>query len=105
MLFRSATFLPVEPVGYSIEHMDVAGTKTLGFDEAVDRWLGIAEGLGRQGIRKFVMLNAHGGHSPLMTIVATEPRVDRTSVGQGKSVSVSVYRGGSRINKKNNKNI
>lgn len=70
-----ATFLPVEPVGYSIEHMDVTGTKTLGFDEAVNRWLGIAERLNRQGIRKFVMLNAHGGNSPLMTIVATEARV------------------------------
>ncbi len=69
------TFLPVEPVGYSIEHMDVEGTKTLSFDEAVNRWLGIAEDLHRQGIRKFVMLNAHGGNSPLMTIVATEARI------------------------------
>ena len=33
-------FLPVEPVGYSIEHMDAAGTKTLGYAEAVERWLG-----------------------------------------------------------------
>lgn len=69
------TFLPIEPVGYSIEHMDVPGTKTLAFDEAVMRWLGIAEDLHRQGIRKLVMLNAHGGNSPLMTIVATEARV------------------------------
>jgi len=69
------TFLPVEPVGYSIEHMDVPGTRTLAFDEAVNRWLGIAGGLQRQGIRRFVMLNAHGGNSPLMTIVATEARI------------------------------
>ncbi len=69
------TFLPVEPVGYSIEHMDVAGTRTLAFDEAVNRWLGIAEEMNRLGIRKFVMLNAHGGNSPLMTIVATEARI------------------------------
>jgi creatinine amidohydrolase len=69
------TFLPVEPVGYSIEHMDVEGTRTLSFNEAVDRWLGIARDLHRQGIRKFVMLNAHGGNSPLMTVVATEARV------------------------------
>ncbi|TCL69620.1 creatininase family protein [Rhizobium sp. BK251] len=69
------TFLPVEPVGYSIEHMDVPGTKSLAFDEAVRRWLAIAEGLHRAGIRKLVMLNAHGGNSPLMTIVATEARV------------------------------
>ncbi|MCJ8521406.1 creatinine amidohydrolase [Pseudorhizobium tarimense] len=69
------TFLPVEPVGYSIEHMDVAGTKTLRFDEAANRWLGTAKDLHDQGIRKLVMLNAHGGNSPLMTIVATEARV------------------------------
>ncbi len=69
------TFLPIEPVGYSVEHMDVAGTRTLSFDEAVHRWLGIAEQQHRSGIRKFVMLNAHGGNSPLMTIVATEARI------------------------------
>ncbi|QND48300.1 creatininase family protein [Rhizobium lusitanum] len=69
------TFLGPEPVGYSVEHMDVAGTRTLGFYEAVSRWLGIAENMHRLGIRKFVMLNAHGGNSPLMTIVATEARV------------------------------
>ncbi len=70
-----ATFLPVEPVGYSVEHMDVPRTRSLDYDEAVARWLGIAEDLSRQGIRKFVMLNAHGGNSPLMTVVATEARV------------------------------
>lgn len=70
-----ATFLPVEPVGYSVEHMDVPGTRTLAYDEAITRWLGTAEQLARLGIRKFVMLNAHGGNSPLMTIVTTEARV------------------------------
>lgn len=68
-------FLPVEPVGYSVEHMDVDGTKTLTFMEAVDRWIAIAGELAGQGIRKLVFLNAHGGNSPLMTIVATEARV------------------------------
>ncbi len=68
-------FLPVEPVGYSIEHLDVAGTRTLTFDEAVRRWIGIGEACHRQGCHRFVMLNAHGGNSPLMTIVATELRV------------------------------
>lgn len=71
----NVTFLPTEPVGYSVEHMDFAGTRTLAFDEAVNRWLGIARSLERQGVRKFVMLNAHGGNAPLMTIVATEARV------------------------------
>jgi len=55
--------------------MDVAGSRTLTFDEAVRRWIGIGEACHRQGCRRFVMLNAHGGNSPLMTIVATELRV------------------------------
>lgn len=69
------TFLPAEPVGYSIEHIDFEGSKTLTFDEAVKRWVAIGEKLNSQGIRKMMILNAHGGNSPLMTIVATELRV------------------------------
>jgi len=69
------TFLPVEPVGYSIEHLDVLGTRTLAYEEAVERWLGIAKNLHAKGIRKLVLFNAHGGNSPLLTIVATEARV------------------------------
>lgn len=71
----SVDVLPVEETGYSIEHMDTPGTRTLSYTEAVEKWLGIAAFLNRRGIRKFVMLNAHGGNSPLMTIVATEARV------------------------------
>lgn len=67
-------FLEPEPVGYSPEHMDRPGTKSLAFDEAVGRWLGIAEDLASRNIRKLVLLNAHGGNSPLLTIVATEAR-------------------------------
>ena len=69
------TVLPAEPVGYSPEHLDVPGTRSLGYAEAIERWLGIAQDLDRQGIRKLVLLNAHGGNAPLMTIAATEARV------------------------------
>lgn len=67
--------LPVEKIGYSVEHADFAETRTLSFDEAVNRWVGLGEACHRRGIEKFVMLNAHGGNAPLMTIVATELRV------------------------------
>jgi creatinine amidohydrolase len=55
--------------------MDVEGTKTFQAEEAIYRWLTIAERMNDLGIRKFVMLNAHGGNSPLLTVVATEARV------------------------------
>jgi creatinine amidohydrolase len=69
-----ATFLPAERLGYSREHANRPGVQTLSFDAAVLRWIEIGERLNGQRIRKFVMLNAHGGNSPLMTIVATELR-------------------------------
>lgn len=69
------TFLPTEPVGYSVEHADFSVTRSLPYEAAISRWLGIAEGLSRQSIHKLVLFNAHGGNSPLMTIVATEARV------------------------------
>lgn len=70
-----AAFLPAEPVGYSIEHMDVPGTQSLTYAQAVERWIGIGADAHARGVRRFVMLNAHGGNSPLMTVVATELRV------------------------------
>src|SRR5690606_27443145 len=70
----NVNFLPAQPIGYSIEHMDVDGTRSLAFSEAINQWIGIGENLHAGGIRKLVMLNAHGGNSPLMTIVATELR-------------------------------
>lgn len=81
----NVTFLPAEPVGYSIEHMDVAGTRTLRFDEAVNRWIGIGEDCLARGLRRFVMLNAHGGNAPLMTVVATELRVRRAMLAVATS--------------------
>lgn len=67
-------FLEAEPVGYSVEHRRVKETKTLSWQEAIERWIAIGAQQHEKGIRKFVMLNAHGGNSPLMTIVATELR-------------------------------
>lgn len=68
-------FLPVEQVGYSPEHLDYKGSRSLDFDDAINRWIGIGAHLSSMGIRKLILLNTHGGNSPLMTIVATELRV------------------------------
>lgn len=67
--------LPVEPVGYSPEHLDRQGTRSLAYREAIECWLEIAGSLASRRVGKLVLLNAHGGNSPLMTIVATEARL------------------------------
>src|SRR5690606_31700864 len=45
------------------------------YDEAIERWIAIGATERQRGIDKLVLLNAHGGNSPLMTIAATELRV------------------------------
>ena len=67
-------FLETDPIGYSIEHSDRDGTRSLAFNEAIESWLDIADNLTQSGIYKLILLNAHGGNSPLLTIVATEAR-------------------------------
>lgn len=67
--------LPTQTVGYSVEHSDFEGTISLAFDEAVHTWLAIIKDHVDKGHRKFLLLNAHGGNSPLLTIVATEARI------------------------------
>lgn len=67
--------LATETVGYSIEHLDFDGSQSLNYSNAIDRWLSIIKMQYDLGYRKLLLLNAHGGNSPLLTIVATEARV------------------------------
>lgn len=67
--------LPTQTVGYSVEHLDYEGTLSLQFDQAVHTWLSMIKNQVDKGHRKFLLLNAHGGNSPLLTIVATEARI------------------------------
>ncbi|MDN2565148.1 creatininase family protein [Aquibium sp. A9E412] len=66
--------LPVEAVGYSIEHAGFPGTRSLSFAAAVERWVAAGERVFAAGGRRLLLLNAHGGNAPLMTIAATELR-------------------------------
>lgn len=68
-------FLPTETVGYSVEHLDFPQTRSLTIAQALERWIGIGEKLNDAGIKKLIMMNAHGGNSPIMALVAQELRV------------------------------
>ena len=69
--------LPVERVGYSPEHGAWPETRSLPFAEAIERWVATGEALADRGVGRLLLLNAHGGNAPLLTIVATELRVRR----------------------------
>jgi creatinine amidohydrolase len=69
-----ATFLPLQPVGISTEHIDYPGTLTLPADIALKTWTALGESVARAGIKKLVMVTSHGGNSAAMTLVAQDLR-------------------------------
>lgn len=66
--------LPAEPVGYSPEHLDWPGTRSLPYADAIERWCAVGERAAAAGCRRMLLLNAHGGNSPLVAVVAQELR-------------------------------
>lgn len=68
------TFLPVEEVCKSNEHVHFPGTLTVDWDVAIRTWIQIGESVARTGIRKLVIITSHGGNIPPMEIVARELR-------------------------------
>ncbi|MDO9359706.1 MAG: creatininase family protein [Polaromonas sp.] len=67
-------FLPTQAVGRSIEHVAFAGTLTMGAATLIQQWVDLGECVARTGIKKLVLLNAHGGNVSTMDIVGRELR-------------------------------
>jgi creatinine amidohydrolase len=67
--------LPVQAIGKSNEHLYAPGTLTLPAGAAIEAWTELGLSVARAGIRKLVMVNAHGGNEEIMGIVARELRV------------------------------
>ena len=68
------TFLPLQPVGISTEHIGYPGTLTLPTDVALKAWMALGMSVARAGIKKLVMVTSHGGNSAAMTLVAQDLR-------------------------------
>jgi creatinine amidohydrolase len=70
-----ATFLPVQKIGCSDEHLAFPGTLSLSAHTLIAAWTEIGECIRRCGIRKLVIVNSHGGNAALMDPVARDLRV------------------------------
>ncbi len=68
------TFLPLQPVGISTEHINFPGTLTLPPATAIAQWMALGESVARAGVNKLVMVTSHGGNSAAMSLVAQELR-------------------------------
>jgi creatinine amidohydrolase len=69
-----ATFLPLQPVGISTEHIDFPGTLTLSSEAALKEWMALGISVARAGIKKLVIVTSHGGNAAAMTLVAQDLR-------------------------------
>ena len=68
------TFLPVQRIGVSVEHVAFPGTLTLSASAAITAWTEIGESLVRAGLRKLVLITSHGGNVAAMELVARDLR-------------------------------
>ena len=68
------TFLPLQQIGVSAEHLSYPGTLTISATTAIAIWTEIGESLMRAGVRKLVLITSHGGNVATMEIVARDLR-------------------------------
>jgi creatinine amidohydrolase len=69
------TFLPIQWIGQSDEHVAFPGTLTLSGATVIRAWTEIGESVVRAGVRKLVLVTSHGGNVSAMEIVARDLRV------------------------------
>lgn len=70
----AAAVLPIQTVGCSLEHTGFPGTLSLPARTAIDAWGGLMAQVAAAGCRKIVVVNSHGGNSPVLDILAHEAR-------------------------------
>ena len=68
------TFLPVQRVGVSAEHLSYPGTLTFSATTAIAAWTELGNSLARAGLRKLVLVTSHGGNVAAMELVARDLR-------------------------------
>jgi creatinine amidohydrolase len=68
------TFLPVQCIGVSVEHLSFPGTLTLSATTAIAAWTELGESLARAGVRKLILITSHGGNVAVMETVARDLR-------------------------------
>jgi creatinine amidohydrolase len=70
-----ATFLPLQKIGASAEHLAFPGTLTLSAETLLCSLGEIGTSVHRAGVRKLVIINSHGGNTEVMGLVARDLRV------------------------------
>jgi len=73
-LYPNVVVLPVIPVGVSYHHMGFPGSMTLSPNTLQSVVFDYMRSMLRHGIRRFVLLNGHGGNQTTLSVAATVAR-------------------------------
>lgn len=68
------TFLPVQTIGQSDEHLAYPGTLSFSAATVIRAWTEIGESVARAGVKKLVLVTSHGGNVQAMEIVSRDLR-------------------------------
>jgi creatinine amidohydrolase len=68
--------LPMQSVGFSVEHVRFPGTLTLSAETLISVLTEIGRSVARAGVRRLVILNSHGGQPGIVDIVCRRLRGD-----------------------------
>ena len=74
------TFLPIQSVGKSNEHISSPGTITFSWETAIRIWMEIGDSIARAGVRKLVIVTSQGGNVAVADILARELRIKHEMV-------------------------
>ena len=66
--------LPLQAIGWSSEHESFAGTLSLDAELLGRAWAGLGPGLERNGLKRLLILNSHGGNPPAIALAAMRLR-------------------------------
>jgi creatinine amidohydrolase len=66
--------LPAMTIGHSLEHIDYPGTLSVSAETLLATWIDLGRSVARSGLRKLILLNTHGGNTPLVTLAALRLR-------------------------------
>lgn len=69
-----AVCLPLQPVGWSVEHGGLPGTLSLEAETLAAAWSETGQWVARAGLSRLIILNSHGGNPPAIAIAAMRLR-------------------------------
>jgi creatinine amidohydrolase len=69
------TFLPLQWIGKSDEHLEFPGTLSLSTEAVLRAWTELGESVHRAGVKKLVLVSAHGGNNSILDLIVRDLRV------------------------------